>query len=1034
MAEQPFKLVVGGDVQAHKGTYLRRDVDEHLYQACLDGKFAYVLACRQIGKSSLKNAVAERLAKQGIREARIDLNRIGRQVEHDSDWYFSLITEIARRLQLGDVLAWWEAQPPHSTMSQRFLHFIDEVLLQQIQAQIVIFIDEIDVTLGRSFTDDLFASIRSLYNDRAQNDAYQRISFVLLGAAAPDELINDSARTPFNIGTAVAIHDFAKEELAQPLAEAIETKHVGKGWLYFDQIFAWTNGHPFLTQKLCAAVMAATDASDTLVDQQVKAIFLNDAGYSEDNLHFVQTRVLKDTKARAMLDLYKRILKGRDVPDNQKSLVINRLKLYGLVKSEKGLLRVRNRIYQSVFDLAWHKKHYPVNWSRRIAIFAVSMLFAILLFSGYVVWNNTIRVPGNAAGFDKQFRDTPNSDVQLDALVNLYELNQSLILLDTNQYAEQADWLISRLRVEEQIALFHKPHNRSHVVIQNQYTELVDLHLLETETEHNSDGLLQAMAGSMTGAERSSNSALAEEVRNWADARQHLRVGAYEEALSSYNRSLEINPDNYATLYERALLLLHFENVEEALRDLSRLEQLLDSAIIVTPTPALATETPTQVPTPTPTPLATSTSLADERAQGDNTLPSALGIVSPTVPPTTINATSVRYPGIIERVTPVQLLNAVQRLLLEESQFRDISNTMLVRYPNLVALGLPTSVAVAVTTQELTSAQPTSLEPIAVQPTESAMPSEQSAIIDTKIRRISSRENTYVMTGTGIETVALGDLLVVYVQDVAGFESDVAVVYIVDKNRDNLQGKVIFQNPDVALDSLAALRADNNLADANLTRMVAIDAAFVGFTVAPNRIRLNPNESIQSGTELLAVGLTANGDAILISPPVVLQISTVSFNKEMANASVVGGSQWPPVGTLLIPRNARNTYMVSVNDFSATNEVCVRKGDRVKVNASGMITTGEFVGILSPEGKESFQLLGITAPIDPLWDIVPEFPHGVLMFRIADSTWSATEGWMDYAATKGFTAERSGCLEFDINDNDNSDNTGAYSVQIDVNP
>jgi len=36
------------------------------------------------------------------------------------------------------------------------------------------------------------------------------------------------------------------------------------------------------------------------------------------------------------------------------------------------------------------------------------------------------------------------------------------------------------------------------------------------------------------------------------------------------------------------------------------------------------------------------------------------------------------------------------------------------------------------------------------------------------------------------------------------------------------------------------------------------------------------------------------------------------------------------------------------------------------------------------------------------------------MFRIADLTLSATEGWMHYDKTKQFTADKPGCLEFDI--------------------
>ena len=83
------------------------------------------MACRQIGKSSLKNAVAEQLTQKGRCVARLDLNRIGQDVKNPEDWYFSLFDEIARRLALEfDVERWWK-QALHPTWAQRFLHFFD---------------------------------------------------------------------------------------------------------------------------------------------------------------------------------------------------------------------------------------------------------------------------------------------------------------------------------------------------------------------------------------------------------------------------------------------------------------------------------------------------------------------------------------------------------------------------------------------------------------------------------------------------------------------------------------------------------------------------------------------------------------------------------------------------------------------------------------------------------------------------------------------------------------------------------------------
>jgi serine/threonine protein kinase len=356
MANHAMKLAVGGPVQAKYGTYLSRPADEQLLQACQAGKFAYVLACRQIGKSSLMFATSEKLTQAAVQSALIDLNSIGQTVEPDS-WYFSFIDELARKLKLKvDVPQWWESRPRLLTPTQRFLQFLREVLLEEIPGPIVIFVDEIDMTLGLGYTDDFFAAIRSVHNDRAQHPAYRRLTFVLLGVATPDELIKDHTRTPFNVGQAITLEDFTKDE-CQPFRLEIEARYPEQGAHFFDCVYDWTNGHPYLTQKLCDALLKANAPAvetDGLVDILVRKFFLAAEARSEDNIQFVQTRVTSDPYAHEMLKTYRRILERQEpVYDDEQSPPLNRLKLYGLVVARNGKLEVRNKLYTQAFGLAW---------------------------------------------------------------------------------------------------------------------------------------------------------------------------------------------------------------------------------------------------------------------------------------------------------------------------------------------------------------------------------------------------------------------------------------------------------------------------------------------------------------------------------------------------------------------------------------------------------------------------------------------------------------------------------------------------------
>ena len=77
-------------------------------------------------------------------------------------------------------------------------------------------------------SDDFFASIRSAYNLRAEDPAYERLTFCLLGVAAPADLISNSVRTPFNIGREIRLEDFSRAELDafRPGLEGLGGSHV----------------------------------------------------------------------------------------------------------------------------------------------------------------------------------------------------------------------------------------------------------------------------------------------------------------------------------------------------------------------------------------------------------------------------------------------------------------------------------------------------------------------------------------------------------------------------------------------------------------------------------------------------------------------------------------------------------------------------------------------------------------------------------------------------------------------------------------
>jgi hypothetical protein len=376
-----FAFVAGGTVQAGGGVYLERRADRDLLEHCRAGDFTYILTSRQLGKSSLMIRTAERLADEGVLPVVVDLTEFGAQATAEQ-WYKGFLFAVQDQLGLRTSAAeWWDAHAEHD-FSHRFTRYLGEVVLAERTERIVIFVDEIDTTLRLAFTDDFFAAIRFLYQKRAANPAFQRLSFVLIGVATPGDLIKDAARTPFNIGHRIDLTDFTLDEaaqLAEPLAIPEPAGRERIGW-----ILRWTGGHPYLTLRVVRSLAESPppDWTSEAVDDRVASLFFKEGAETDSNLQFVRDMLTKKAFDReAVLRSYGLIRRGDRVPDKELDQVTSWLKLSGVVCRRNGLLRVRNAVYEHVFDERWARDHLRlnVNWRRRLVRVATALLVLIVL-------------------------------------------------------------------------------------------------------------------------------------------------------------------------------------------------------------------------------------------------------------------------------------------------------------------------------------------------------------------------------------------------------------------------------------------------------------------------------------------------------------------------------------------------------------------------------------------------------------------------------------------------------------------------------
>lgn len=654
-------FVAGGALRSNAPSYVERPADRQLAELTEAGELCYVLTTRQMGKSSLMVRTAAWLRGRGLRTAVIDLTLIGSAPIEQ--WYLSLLDELQSQLPITtDPEAWW-AEHAALTPVLRFTRFIQDVLAVEVRERVVIFIDEIDSVLNLDFADDFFAAIRALYNEGGALAEERRISFVLLGVAAPDDLIRDTSRTPFNVGVRIRL-----EELSFGDAGVLLDGVPGRDPAALQRIFYWTNGHPYLTQKMGSALARRAEAGHAWDAAAIDALaaelfFTDEALHEENNLQFVHRRVLGSPHRRRLLALYRRVLAGRRVRSNEQSLWQNELKLYGLVRAgEDDNLIVRNRIYARVFDRRWVAENAPVDWWRRVAVAALLVALLSLAALTYLRAQRPPAADVLAQSYTEGFGTAANPALRLDSLAGLFALEG---------YDDEALALFTGLSPEGQTALFNAatPDLLPQVVtvVAGTYGTLYTDSFEPDSRLAATTPVLQAMGAALEGAEDGRARTLREEILVWLRGRDYAADEQFTAAQIAYDLAVSLNGDNPATRLERGLSAALGGQYDAALTDLSEVwalgspwaERVVASqganaalsaaawaaatpppflAGLSSPTPT-ATATPSSTPTrrPTRTPSPTPTATATPTVTAPPTRPPA-SPTRPTARPTATDA------------------------------------------------------------------------------------------------------------------------------------------------------------------------------------------------------------------------------------------------------------------------------------------------------------------------------------------------------------------------------------------------------------
>ncbi|NJO39568.1 MAG: hypothetical protein HC865_02450 [Cyanobacteria bacterium RU_5_0] len=270
--------------------------------------------------------------------------------------------------------------------------------------------------------DDFFALIRFFYNQRATHPDYTRITFAIFGVATPSDLIQDRNRTPFNIGKAIALDGFKlhearplttglelseleaqivlKETLSWTGGQPFLTQKLCgllaqelKNWEFTQPNERSVTGYlppnavlerrgnplPPLSSKhafsnsykngngtsnpIVDVIAPIADRQAILADLVVHLVrsCIVHRWESQDvpeHLRTIRDRLLhNEQKANRILRIYQQLLQGVEIRSDDSREQIELL-LSGLVVKYQGYLKLKNRIYQDVFNLDWVEQQF----------------------------------------------------------------------------------------------------------------------------------------------------------------------------------------------------------------------------------------------------------------------------------------------------------------------------------------------------------------------------------------------------------------------------------------------------------------------------------------------------------------------------------------------------------------------------------------------------------------------------------------------------------------------------------------------------
>ncbi len=360
------RLRAGGKLIAGD-LYVQRAADRRVHAALASGGVVVVLGGRQTGKSSLLERA--RKALQSSERIFVWISLEGATTASSEEQFFAtLIHETTRAFARDEAqrARQWAKDNAALAPAVRWGAVVEQLVRAAPERAVIFLLDELDSVLrlpGRQ-AHEFWVQCRRIYQELAP-----QVAMAFAGVLEPDLLRTDKDVTPFNIGERVNLDDLPREDF-DPRWIASLSPHPAK---LLDEVYAWTSGHPYLTQRLLIekqrspddsveAIVQRTLFDDVSSDHCLRAINgFFDRTTSERADDSIDDRLgarLDEREIAQMLAIYRRVRSGEEVAFDTSDRAVLRMRLTGLLIDREAASRgrrlvQRNRVFERVFDEAW---------------------------------------------------------------------------------------------------------------------------------------------------------------------------------------------------------------------------------------------------------------------------------------------------------------------------------------------------------------------------------------------------------------------------------------------------------------------------------------------------------------------------------------------------------------------------------------------------------------------------------------------------------------------------------------------------------